>query len=124
MPDYRRDRLATARPTPVKYCLTKPRAVISKSRVIASFRHKGLEAFWQKGSKAGIDAKAAARIGRRLVALASATRPEDMSLPGFDFHELAGRRAGTYSVHVNGPWCVTFGWSGSDAIDVDLENYH
>jgi transposase len=25
---------------------------------------------------------------------------------------------------VNGPWCLTFGWEGQDAIAVDLENYH
>ena len=92
--------------------------------MIASFWHKGLEAFWQKGSKAGIDAKLVKRIVRRLVTLHAATCPEDMNLPGFDFHELKGERAGTYSIHVNGPWCITFGWSGSDAIDVDLENYH
>lgn len=94
------------------------------SCVIASFRHRGLEAFWQNGSKAGIDAQMATRIGARLTALHGATRPQDMNLPGFDFHPLKGDRAGTYSVHANGPWCITFGWSGGDAIDVDLENYH
>jgi proteic killer suppression protein len=92
--------------------------------VIASFRSKGLETFWQRGSKAGIDPRLADRISRRLVALQAATRPEDMHLPGFDFHELQGDRSGTYSVHVNGPWCITFGWRDGNAIDVDLENYH
>jgi proteic killer suppression protein len=46
-----------------------------------------------------------------------------MNLPGFDFHPLRGRPL-RYSVHVNGPWCITFGWQGEDAIDVDLEQYH
>ena len=50
-------------------------------------------------------------------------RPEDMNVPGFDFHALRGapRR---YSVHVNGPWCITFEFSEGDASRVDLENYH
>jgi proteic killer suppression protein len=92
--------------------------------VIASFRHKGLQAYWASGSLAGIDAKLAARIRVRLVALQAATQPEDMNLPGFDFHGLRGDRAGRYSVHVNGPCCITFGWQDGHAIKVDLENYH
>ncbi len=50
--------------------------------------------------------------------------PDDMNIPGFDFHGLTGDRKGTYTVHVNGPWCVTFRWDGQDAVDVNLENYH
>jgi len=92
--------------------------------VIGSFRHKGLEAFWQKGTKAGIDVKLENRIRARLLALLAAIRPEDMRLPGFDFHPLKGDQARRYSVHVNGPWCITFDWIGTDAVDVDLENYH
>lgn len=46
------------------------------------------------------------------------------NLPGFDYHPLSGKRSGVYTVHVNGPWCVTFAWDGTDAIRVDLEQYH
>lgn len=92
--------------------------------MIASFRHKGLEAFWRTGSKAGISPQLSARIGRRLIALQGATRPEDMNLPGFDFHRLQGDQPTRYTVHVNGPWCITFGWLDGNAVDVDLENYH
>jgi proteic killer suppression protein len=46
-----------------------------------------------------------------------------MNIPGFNFHSLAGDRTGTYTVNVNGPWCITFRWDGPDAIDVNLENY-
>ena len=92
--------------------------------MIEWFRHKGLEAFWQTGSTAGIDAGPANRISGRLLFLQAAIRPEDMHLPGFDFRELKGDRAGTYSVHVNGPWCITFRWRDSAAIDVNLEDYH
>jgi len=47
-----------------------------------------------------------------------------MNIPGFDFHSLGGDRKGTYTIHVNGPWCITYRWDGQDAVDVDLENYH
>ena len=52
-----------------------------------------------------------------------AIKPGEMDLPGFDFHPLRGKPQ-RYTVHVNGPWCITFGWDGEDAIDVDLEQYH
>ena len=28
------------------------------------------------------------------------------------------------SIHVNGPWCITYAGVDGDACDVDLENYH
>ena len=46
-----------------------------------------------------------------------------MNIPGFNYHPLKGVPQ-RYTVHVNGPWCVTFGWDAGDAIDVDLEQYH
>lgn len=47
----------------------------------------------------------------------------DMHIPGFDFHGLQGKPK-RYSVHVNGPWCITFEWVGNDARRVDLVQYH
>jgi plasmid maintenance system killer protein len=29
-----------------------------------------------------------------------------------------------YSIHVNGPWCITFEWRDGRALRVDLEQYH
>jgi proteic killer suppression protein len=29
-----------------------------------------------------------------------------------------------YSLHVNGPWAITFEWIDGDALRVDLEQYH
>jgi proteic killer suppression protein len=92
--------------------------------VIRSFRSKPLRAFWEKSDGSKIAPQLRGRIERRLAALDDARFPEGMDVPGFDFHGLSGARKGTYSVHVNGPWCITFRWDGTDAIDVDLENYH
>ena len=59
-----------------------------------------------------------------LDALNSATRPKDMNLPGYKWHELRGNKAGTYSVTVTGNWRITFRWDGADAIVVNYEDYH
>jgi proteic killer suppression protein len=47
-----------------------------------------------------------------------------MNLPGFDFHALRGFDPTRYTVHVNGPWCITFAFDGIDAVDIDFEQYH
>jgi proteic killer suppression protein len=56
--------------------------------------------------------------------LDDATTPENMNLPGYRFHGLAGQDRGRYSVRVTGNWRITFGWNGEDAVEVDLEDYH
>ena len=64
------------------------------------------------------------RLLRRLDALDAATTPEDMNLPGFDFHQLGGFNPPRYTIHINGPWCVTFEFENGDAYIVDFEQYH
>ena len=91
--------------------------------MIRSFRGKALESFWLTGRSAKIRPDLKSRCLRRLDALNEASKPQDMNIPGFNFHGLRGTPK-RYSVHVNGPWCVTFGWDENDAVDVDLEQYH
>ena len=47
-----------------------------------------------------------------------------MNIPGYDFHALKGFRPTRYTLHVNGPICITFEFVDGDAFGVDLENYH
>jgi proteic killer suppression protein len=92
--------------------------------VIRSFRSKALADLWEKGRSARIDVRMSERILRRPDRLDAAVKPEEMNLPGFDFHALRGFRPTRYSVHVNGPWCVTFEFEDGDALRVDFEQYH
>ncbi len=91
--------------------------------MIRSFRHAGLAQYYHDGNASRIAAGLAERIRRRLTALEQATKPADLNMPGFNFHALKGKPK-RYSVHVNGPWCITFEWVDGDAWRVDLENYH
>ena len=91
--------------------------------MIKSFTNKHLKALWETG-KSRIDARMHDRILRRLDRLDAATKPEDMNLPGFAFHALRGFNPTRYTVHVNGPWCVTFEFEDGDALVVDFEQYH
>ncbi len=91
--------------------------------MIKSFRHKGLAELWSAGRSARIDARMQDRIKERLAALDAAEAAEEMNLPGYDFHALRGKPR-RYTVHVNGPWCLTFAFEGDSAYRVDFEQYH
>jgi len=92
--------------------------------MIRTFRHKGLERFFTKSDRSKIDAKQAGRIRRMLDRLDAAVRPEDMNLPGYDFHGLVPKAEGVYAVSVSGNWRITFEFENGDAINVNLEDYH
>jgi proteic killer suppression protein len=61
---------------------------------------------------------------RRLDAIDRAIVVRDLDVSGFDFHPLRGFEPIRYSVHVNGPWCITFEFNDGDALRIDLEQYH
>lgn len=92
--------------------------------MIRKFRHRGLERYFLKGSKTGIQPAHAKRLRLILGRLNASTEPNDMNLPGLYLHELKGRQSGRWSVRVSGNWRVTFGFEGPDATDVDYEDYH
>ena len=92
--------------------------------MIRSFKHKGLENYFLKGSKAGIQSNHANKLRLILGRLHAATGPKDMNLPGLNLHELSGNRSETWSVTVSGNWRVTFQFVGEDAEIVNYEDYH
>lgn len=92
--------------------------------MIKSFAHKGLEAFFATGSKAGIQAVHAARLRRQLAQLHQASTPKDMNVPGWRLHPLKGSFAGHWAVWVSGNWRMTFKFDGLDASIVDYQDYH
>lgn len=91
---------------------------------ILKFRHRGLERFVLRGTRAGIQAKHARRPRLILGRLSVAVEPRDMALPGLDLHPLKGGRRGSWAVSVSGNWRVTFKFRGPDVEDVDYEGYH
>lgn len=91
--------------------------------MIESFRHKGLRDLWMTGKSAAVRPDLHRRALVRLDALAAATELDQLSQPGFDFHPLRGQPV-RYSVHINGPWCITFEWADGKAWRINLEQYH
>ena len=91
--------------------------------MIRSFRHKGLAELFERGRTRHVRPDLQARCLRRLEALDHAESLMELNVPGFDFHGLRGLPK-RYSIHVNGPWCITFEWEDDEALRVDLEQYH
>ena len=87
------------------------------------FRHKGLAQLFERGRSRRVRQDLHTRCVRRLDALDQAESLQELNVPGFNFHSLRSRPQ-RYSIHVNGPWCITFEWKDGEAIGVDLEQYH
>lgn len=92
--------------------------------MIRSFRHGGIKAFFQTGSKAGIQPAHAKRLRLQLTRLNASNGPSDMDSPGWRLHPLKGGLAGHWPVDVSGNWRLTFAFEGADAILVDYQDYH
>lgn len=92
--------------------------------MLKSFKNKGLADLWATGKSRRIDAKMHKRILIRLDRMDAAEEPAELNLPGFNFHALSGFDPTRYSIHVNGPWCITFEVDGTDVLAVDFEQYH
>jgi len=92
--------------------------------VIRSFKSKKLERFWWKGDRKRLDPHHVEKIRLQLAVLDHATRPQDMNVPGWNFHSIRSERR--WAVWVDKNWRLTFAWTpeGPDAVDVDYEDYH
>jgi len=92
--------------------------------MIKSFRYKGLQRFFEAGSKAGIQAAHATKLRLQLATLDQAVRPDDLSAPSWNLHPLKGDMKGYWALTVNGNWRVVFTFEGEDAVLVDYLDYH
>jgi toxin HigB-1 len=92
--------------------------------MIKTFRHKGLQRFFETGSKSGIQAVHATRLRLQLAALNQAVQAEDLSASAWGLHPLKGDLKGHWALTVNGNWRLVFAFEGTDAVLVDYCDYH
>lgn len=92
--------------------------------MIKPFKHKGLQAFFESGSKKGIQAKHANKLRLQLAAIDTAHSIDDLDIPGYGLHPLKGKRKSLWSITVNGNWRITFEYEQGDAHIVNYEDYH
>jgi len=92
--------------------------------MIKSFKHKGLEKFYDSGSTRGIQPNHASKLRMQLIALDTAQRIEDMDIPGYRLHSLKGSRKRTWSITVNANWRLTFEFTDGNVYILNYEDYH
>lgn len=87
------------------------------------FAHRGLKRLYERGDSRRVNPDVVARIRRILAALDDATEPH-IDLPGLRLHRLKGDHRRLWSVRVSGEWRIVFRFDASQAVDVDLIDYH
>ena len=92
--------------------------------MIKSFKHKGLEKFYESGSTKGIQANHAKKLRMQLAALDSAHSIDDMDIPGYRLHPLTGDRKGIWTITVNANWRLTFEFEEGNVYILNYEDYH
>ena len=92
--------------------------------MIKSFKHKGLERLFTKGSASGVQADYDGRISLMLDAIDAAEQVSELGLPGFRLHRLKGEKRNLWSVRVSANWRITFEFEDGDAYILDLEDYY
>ena len=92
--------------------------------MIKSFKHKGLEKFYQSGSTKGIQANHAKKLRMQLAALDTAQSIDDMDIPGYRLHQLTGDRRGIWTITVNANWRLTFKFEEGNVYILNYEDYH
>lgn len=92
--------------------------------MIVSFKHRGLQHFFENGTKKGIDPRHAPRLKRLLDRLHAAEDIRDMQFPGSGLHLLKPTQDGVWSVRVSGNWRLTFRFDQDKAFEVDYLDYH
>ena len=92
--------------------------------MILSFKHRGLRSFYNGRGARRVAPEHVRKLKRILAVLDQSRTPQDMDLPGFRLHQLAGELRGYHAVSVSGNWRVVFRIEAGHAVDVDYTDYH
>jgi len=92
--------------------------------MIKSFEHKGLEKFFYKEDKSGIQPHHSQKIADILDRLDASVVVQDMNYPGSNLHRLKGSLKDYWSVKVSGNWRITFKFINGNAYVVNYQDYH
>jgi proteic killer suppression protein len=92
--------------------------------MIGSFKHRGLKRLYERGDRSGIRPDLLDIVEDILARLDEAVTPQAMNLPGYRLHPLKGDMKGFWSVTVRANWRIIFRFEGTDALEVELIDYH
>jgi len=93
--------------------------------MIKSFRDKETEKIFNRQFSGKLQQNIQRVARKKLVILDAAPELTDLRIPpGNQLEALKGDRKGQYSIRINDQWRICFKWSGGDAYDVEITDYH
>ena len=93
--------------------------------MIKSFRCKETEKIFNRNYSKKFSKDINEIAFRKLRMLNRATIINDLRVPpGNKLERLKGDREGQYSIRINDQWRICFNWSGGDALNVEIVDYH
>jgi toxin HigB-1 len=93
--------------------------------VIRSFRDRDTERLFKRERIRRLPPDLQRVALRKLVLLDAATSMVDLRIPPANrLEKLVGNRLGQHSIRINDQWRICFRWSGGDAHDVEIVDYH
>ena len=79
---------------------------------------------WERNDARRLNPVHVGRISRILHQLNAAIRPTQLNRPANRLRRLKGNRKDVWSIRVSGNWRITFRFVGSNAVEINLEDYH
>ena len=93
--------------------------------MIRSFADRDTEKLWSTGRARRLPASLWARALTKLQLLDAAVELAFLRVPpGNRLEALRGDRRGQHSIRLNDQWRLCFRWTGTDAEDVEITDYH
>ena len=93
--------------------------------MIFNFRCKETEKIWHGNVSRKLPREIQYIARRKLRMLNNAATIDDLRIPpGNRLESLSGNRAGQHSIRINDQWRICFAWKSSQAVDVEIVDYH
>lgn len=93
--------------------------------MISSFKDRDTRILYETGSSRRLVAVLRVVALRKLDMIAAATTVETLRVPpGNRLEKLSGTRDGQWSIRIIDQWRVCFEWSGTNAMNVEICDYH
>jgi proteic killer suppression protein len=93
--------------------------------VIKSFKDDETQKIYQRQRSRKLPSDIQQVALRKLRMINNSISINDLRVPPANrLEKLSGNRAGQWSIRINDQWRVCFRWEGSDALDVEITDYH
>jgi len=93
--------------------------------VIKNFKDNETQKIYQRQRSRKLPSDIQQVALRKLRMINNSVTINDLRVPPANrLEKLSGNRAGQWSIRINDQWRVCFRWEGSDALDVEITDYH